>query len=51
VFQSDRHAAPGDDSVTTAARLANLELYLVRADGRRLKRLTENQYLDANPSW
>ena len=51
VFQSDRHAAPGDDSVTTADRLANLELYLVRADGRRLRRLTENQYLDASPSW
>lgn len=52
VFQSDRHAAPeAGDSVTTAQRLANLEIYIVRATGRRLRRLTTNEYMEAHPSW
>ena len=51
VFQSDRHAVEASDSLTTGQRLANLEVYLIRADGRRLHRLTENQQVDAHPSW
>jgi len=51
VFQSDRHAAPDGDSVSTRQRLDNLELYIVRADGKRLRRLTENHHFDAHPSW
>jgi Tol biopolymer transport system component len=51
VFQSDRQAASDGDSVTASQRLDHLEIYIVRADGRRLKRLTTNQYFDGSPSW
>lgn len=51
VFQSDRHATPTTDPSGVGQMLQNLEIYVVRRDGTRLRRLTSNTYFDAHPSW
>jgi Tol biopolymer transport system component len=51
VFQSDRHAPPFRDSTATHFRFDSLEIYIVRADGSGLRRLTTNTYFDGHPSW
>ena len=51
VFQSNRHAAPGVDSLPLGARFRSLEIYIVRFDGSGLRRLTTNAYFDGHPSW
>ena len=51
VFQSNRHAGSGVDSLAPADRFRTLEIYVVGADGAGLRRLTTNQYFDAHPSW
>jgi len=51
VFQSNRHAAPRIDSLPLRDRFRSLEIYIVRADGSDLRRLTTNEYFDGHPSW
>lgn len=51
VFQSDRHAVEATDSLSPQQRFDNLELYLIRVDGKRLRRLTENAHPDLHPAW
>ena len=51
VFQSNRHAAPHVDSLRLRDRFGSLEIYVVRADGSDLRRLTRNAYFDGHPSW
>jgi Tol biopolymer transport system component len=51
VFQSNRHAFPRIDSLPLGDRFRSLEIYIVRADGSDLRRLTTNAYFDGHPSW
>lgn len=51
VFQSDRHASPFTDTLALAHFLDSLEIYVIRADGSALRRITTNTYFDAHPSW
>jgi len=51
VFQSNRHAAPRIDSLPLGDRFRSLEIYIVRAEGSDLRRLTTNAYFDGHPSW
>jgi Tol biopolymer transport system component len=51
VFQSDRHATPTTDPAQAGQMLQNLEIWIMRRDGTRLRRLTTNTYFDAHPSW
>jgi TolB protein len=51
VFQSDRHARNLPDSTGARPMFDSLEIYIVRADGGGLRRLTTNDYFDAHPSW
>jgi Tol biopolymer transport system component len=51
VFQSDRASAPTTDGARARQLLQNLEIYVIRRDGTRLRRLTTNSYFDAHPSW
>ena len=48
VFQSNRYERTRSDSVPL---LESLEIYLVRRDGKRLRRLTANTWFDGHPSW
>jgi len=51
VFQSDRQAQPTTAHDGLQQLYKNLEIYIVRRDGSELRRLTENDYFDAHPSW
>jgi Tol biopolymer transport system component len=51
VFQSDRASPPTTDASDAVRMLRALELYVIRRDGRGLRRLTRNTQFDAHPSW
>lgn len=48
VFQSNRYEATRSDSIPLLERL---EVYIVRRDGKQLRRLTTNTWFDGHPSW
>jgi len=52
VFQSNRYDGELPDSTEDdSPRVETLEVYVVRADGTGLQRLTTNTYFDGHPSW
>jgi Tol biopolymer transport system component len=51
VFQSDRASPPTTNASDAARMLRALEIYVIRRDGRGLRRLTRNAQFDAHPSW
>ena len=51
VFQSDRHATPTQSEEGVAAMLQHLEIWIMKATGAGLRRLTDNDIFDAHPSW
>ena len=51
VFQSDRASPPTLDEAGAPQMLQNLEVYVLRRDGTGIRRLTQNSYFDAHPSW
>ena len=48
VFQSNRYEVTRSDSIPV---LESLEVYIVRRDGKQLRRLTTNTWFDGHPSW
>jgi Tol biopolymer transport system component len=42
---------PRIDSLPLGDRFRSLEIYIVRSDGSKLRRLTTNRYFDGHPSW
>jgi len=52
VFQGNRYDGELPDSTEDdSPRVETLEVYVVRADGTGLQRLTTNTYFDGHPSW
>ena len=47
VFHSTRDFGSDGDSVV----YSEVELYVMRADGSEVRRLTDNEFFDANPDW